>query len=137
MHTKINFVPTYSEYRCPARRQSVSHSVVSNSLRPHGLQPIRLHRILQARILKWLAASFSRGSSSPRSPALQADPLPSEPPGKPPVYLYNGILFNHKKELSSEIHYDMMNLKNTLSERSQSQKTSSYMIPFIWSQKIH
>ena len=54
----------------------------------------------------------------PRSPELQADPLQSEPPGKSPVYLYNGILFNHKKELSSEIHYDMMNLKNTLSERS-------------------
>ena len=26
---------------------------------------------------------FSRGSSQPRSPTLQADSLPSEPPGKP------------------------------------------------------
>ena len=37
---------------------SESHSVVSNSLRPHG--------ILQARILKRVAFPFSRGSSQPR-----------------------------------------------------------------------
>ena len=35
--------------------------------------------ILQARILEWVAVSFSRGSSQPRSLALQADSLPSEP----------------------------------------------------------
>ena len=42
--------------------------------------------ILQARILEWVAISFSRESSQPRdrtrSPALQANSLPSEPPGK-------------------------------------------------------
>ena len=41
--------------------------------------------ILQARILEWVAVSFSRGSSQPRdqtrSPALQADSLPFESPG--------------------------------------------------------
>ena len=41
----------------------------------------------QARLLEWVAISFSRGSSRPRdrtqSPALHADPLNSEPPGKP------------------------------------------------------
>ena len=42
-----------------------------------------LHGILQARILEWVAISFSRGSSQPRSPALQGDALTSEPPGKP------------------------------------------------------
>ena len=46
-----------------------------------------VHGILQARILKWVAIPFSRGSSQPRdrtrvSP-LQADSLPIEPPGKP------------------------------------------------------
>ena len=43
--------------------------------------------ILQARTLEWVAIPFSRGSSQPRdqtrSPALQADSSPSEPPGKP------------------------------------------------------
>ena len=42
--------------------------------------------ILQARILEWVAMPSSRGSSQPRdkprSPALQVDSLPSEPPGK-------------------------------------------------------
>ena len=46
-----------------------------------------LHGILQARVLEWVAISFFRGSSRPRdrtrSPALQADALTSEPPGKP------------------------------------------------------
>ena len=43
--------------------------------------------ILQVRILEWVAVPFSRGSSQPRnrtrSPALQADSLLSELPGKP------------------------------------------------------
>ena len=40
------------------------------------------HGILQARMLGWIDVPFSRGSSKPRSPALQADSLPSEPPVK-------------------------------------------------------
>ena len=43
-------------------RESVSCSVMSDSLQPHGL----LHGILQARILEWVAILFSRGSSQPR-----------------------------------------------------------------------
>ena len=42
-----------------------------------------VHGISQARILEWVARPSSRGSSQPRSPALQVDSLPSEPPGKP------------------------------------------------------
>ena len=46
-----------------------------------------VHGILMARILEWVAISFSRGSSQPgikpRSPTLQADALTSEPPEKP------------------------------------------------------
>ena len=46
-----------------------------------------VHEVLQARILEWVAIPFFRGSSwpgfKPRSPGLQADSLPSEPPGKP------------------------------------------------------
>ena len=38
--------------------------------------------ILQARILEWVAVPFSRGSSEPKSPGLQADFLLSEPPRK-------------------------------------------------------
>ena len=43
--------------------------------------------ILQERILEWVAIPFSQGFPNPgikpRSPTLQADSLPSEPPGKP------------------------------------------------------
>ena len=46
-----------------------------------------VHGILQSRILEWVAIYFSRGSSNPgikpRSPVLQVDSLPTEPPGKP------------------------------------------------------
>ena len=45
------------------------------------------HGILQARILEWVAISYLKGLPNPgikpRSPALQADSLLSEPPGKP------------------------------------------------------
>ena len=43
--------------------------------------------ILQARILEWVAIPFSRDLPNPgikpKSPALQVDSLPSEPPRKP------------------------------------------------------
>ena len=57
---------------------SESHSVMSNSADVEFV-----HGIFQARILEWLAFPFSRRSSQPRSPALQADSLPAEPQGKP------------------------------------------------------
>ena len=46
-----------------------------------------VHEILQARILEWVAVPFSRDLPNPgvkpRSPTLQVDSLPDEPPGKP------------------------------------------------------
>ena len=67
----------------------VSHSVVPNSLQPHQLQPARLLYPWDSpgKDTEWVAISISRRSSNagiePRSPALQANSLPSEPPGKP------------------------------------------------------
>ena len=52
-----------------------------------GLPGSSVHGILQARILEWVAVPFSgdfpNPGIEPRSPALQADSLPAEPPGKP------------------------------------------------------
>ena len=47
------------------KKVSVSHSVISDSFQSHGLSPASLsvHGILQARILEWVAISFSRGFS--------------------------------------------------------------------------
>ena len=51
----------------------------------YSLPGSSIHGILQARIVKWVAISFSRGSSWPRdqtgSWTLQAEALPSEPQG--------------------------------------------------------
>ena len=55
-----------------------------------------VHGILQARILEWVAISFSRGSSQPRdqtwSPALQADSLPLSHQGRP-CFIYNSPIW--------------------------------------------
>ena len=63
---------------------TLCHSVDCSSPGPS------VHGILQARILEWVTVSFSRGSSwfmiEPGSPALQADYLPPEPPGKPSIW---------------------------------------------------
>ena len=73
----ISFFVTDSLTVCPLqdkvlRGQSVSHSAVSDSLRPHGLYSLpcsSVHGIFQAGILVWVAISVFRGQ--PRFPALQ------------------------------------------------------------------
>ena len=64
---------------------------------------LSVHGILQARILKWVAKPFSRGSSQPRDETLfsslssllhwQVDSLPLAPPGKPPLIRTGMLLF--------------------------------------------
>ena len=57
------------------------------------------HGIFQARVLEWVAISFSRGSSWPRDRTrvsrILADALPSEPPGKPCLYMFSRKLFSY------------------------------------------
>ena len=52
-----------------------------------SLPGFSIHGIFQARVPEWVAVSFSRDLPNPGiepgSPSLQADALPSEPPGKP------------------------------------------------------
>ena len=58
-----------------------------------------IHGVLQARILEWVAIPFSKGSSNAgteaRSPALQADSLPSELQGSS-IKVLDGIFFQYK-----------------------------------------
>ena len=64
----------------------LSHSVMSDSCDPIDCSPpgSSFHGILQARILEWVAISFSRGSSQPRDRTpLRADSLTAEPQRKP------------------------------------------------------
>ena len=62
-----------------------------------------VHRIVRTRTLKWIAISYSRGSSDPGiktappvSPGLQAGSLPTELLGKP-LYRQADILINFYK----------------------------------------
>ena len=64
---------------------------MSNSLQFDG-PGSSVYGILQARILEWVAIPFARESSGPKSPATQADSLPSEPTGKPIKYVAEWIL---------------------------------------------
>ena len=53
----------------------------------YSLPGFSVHGILQARILEWVACPppghLPNPRTGPRSPTLQVDSLPSEPPGKP------------------------------------------------------
>ena len=71
----------------------LSRSAMSDSLQPPwtaARQAPLSTGILQVRILEWIAMRSSKGSSQPRdqtrSPALQADSLLSESPGKHTLY---------------------------------------------------
>ena len=65
-----------------------------------------VHGILQARILEWVAMPSSRDlphpGMEPRSPATQADSLPTEPPRKS-KYVYECSQFKVPKKM--EITY--------------------------------
>ena len=86
-----------------------SRSVVSDSLRSHGLQPTGLPCPWgYSRQECWSGlpcpppGDFPDPGVEPRSPALQADSLPAEPPGKPKnigvgsLYLVQGIFPTQK-----------------------------------------
>ena len=82
------------------RSKSVGHSVVSDSLPPMlgSLPSFSVHGIFQARILEWLAfpspEDLPNAGVEPRSPPLQADPLPSETPRKPiPLHVAKSLVF--------------------------------------------
>ena len=75
---------------------------MSDSLQPHEYSPTgsSVHEILQARILEWVAISFSRGSSQPRSPthascssSIAGGCFTAEPLARPKVDVWYYICF--------------------------------------------
>ena len=60
-----NYPGPSASWTPPVKSENVSHSVRSDSLRPLAcsLRGSSVHGISQARILEWIAVSFSRGSS--------------------------------------------------------------------------
>ena len=70
----------------------LSHSVMSDSLRPHGLQPARLlcpwgffRQEYWGRLPCPPPGDLPNPGVEPGSPALQVDSLPTEQSGKPPI----------------------------------------------------
>ena len=90
-------------------------SFMSDSLQPLGCSPpgFCFHGISQARILEWVAISFSGDlpypGIEPWSPALQAHCLPSEPPGNISVHIGLFIFFSFANDFvrinSENVHY--------------------------------
>ena len=86
----------------------LSHSVVSDSLGPLGYSPpgSSVHGILQARILEWVATSYSSGSSQPRdrtrvsvSPALGGRFFTTTATWEAPaiyIHIFNGLNFDNR-----------------------------------------
>ena len=101
----------FLKYAMKVKVKSFSCSAVSDSLWPWTLYSMdcslpgsSIYGIFQASILEWVATSFSgdlpNPGIKPRSPILQADALPSEPPGKPQcILLYIWLI----KELMDKI----------------------------------
>ena len=65
------------------------------------------HGILQARILKWVAVPFSRGSSQPRSSAMKMDSLPAEPQGKPKNTVVDSLSLLQRILLTQELNWGL------------------------------
>ena len=82
----VMFIPVYEDEKVKESESEVAQSCPT-LCNPMNCSPpgSSLHGILQARVLKWVAISFSRDlpdpGIEPGSPALQADTLTSEPPG--------------------------------------------------------
>ena len=72
---------------CYVHTYSLSHVCLFTTPWTVAYQVPRSMRILQERILEWVAmlspGDLSNPGIEPRSPTLNADTLPAEPPGKP------------------------------------------------------
>ena len=82
LQRSVASIPSKDSTKSPRAPKHVSATQSCPTLcEPMDCSPpgFSVHGILQTKILEWVATPFSRGSSWPRSPALQADSLPSEP----------------------------------------------------------
>jgi len=105
---------------------------VSSSLQPRG--------ILQARILEWIANPFSRGSSNPgiepRSPALQADSLPTEPPGKPKNTGVGDVCLLQWIFLTEELNWGLLLCRQILYQLSYQGSLAAVTVRSDFAEKI-
>ena len=96
--------------------ESASHSVMSNSLRPHGLYS------------PWNSPGQSTGVGSlcllqgnlpnpgiePKSPSLQGDSLAAEPPGKPKNTGVGSLALHQRIFLTQELNQSLLHCRQIL-----------------------
>ena len=74
-----------------------------------------VHGVFQARLLKWVAISFSGGlpdpGIKPGSPALQDDALPSEPPEKPTTNTKGTYIVKKYKQRKKDLQNQPQTIK--------------------------
>ena len=95
-----------------------------------------VHGILQAKILDWVAMPSSRRSSQPRdrtrSPALQVDSLPSEPPGKPKNTGVGSLSFLQEIFLTQESNWGLLHCSWILYQLSYQGRPIRMVPVSIW-----
>ena len=95
-----NYITTYIAQSCPTLCDPMDCG-------PRGSS---VHGIFQARVVEWVAISFSRESSWPRNwtqvSGIVGRPLPSEPPVKPPLSNQNNMVVYYDKNR----HTDQWNI---------------------------
>ena len=89
------------------------------------------HGIFQARILEWVAVPFSRDLPNPRikprSPTLQVDSLPAEPPGKPKNTGVGSLFLLQRVFLTQESNRALLHCRRILYQLSY-QGSPDYML---------
>ena len=68
--------------------------------------------------MEWVAIPFSRGSSQPMSPALQAESLPSEPPGNPKDTGVGSLSLLQRSFLTQELNRGLLHCRQILYQLS-------------------
>ena len=95
----------------------------------------RVHGILQARILEWLAFLFSRDlpnpGMEPRSPSLQVDSLPVEPPGKPKNTGIGSLSLLHQMFPTLELNWGLLHCRRILYQLSYQGNLCESRSPFL------
>ena len=92
--------------------KSLSH--VQLFVTPWTIQSMEFSRLEYWRILQYSSDPFSRGSSQPRSPTLQADSLPAESQGKPKNTEMGSLFLLQRIFLIQELKQDFLHCRSIL-----------------------
>ena len=113
----------------------LSHSVVSDSLGPHGLQPARLlcpwifsRQEYWSRFPCPLPDDLPNPGIKPRSPKLQVDCLPSEPPGKPKNTVMGSLSVLQGILLTQELNWGLLHCRRILYQLNYQGMFSNFSI---------